>query len=55
MLTLNAAVQTQMMLNAQVTQIRQLFGKTQKKPPHKLVLADLKLKLRKITEELKIS
>ena len=46
MLTLNAVVQTQMMLNAQVAQIWQF---------HKLILADHKLKLRKIAEELKIS
>ena len=45
---------TQIMLNAQITQIRQLFRKTQKKL-HKLILVDRKLKLREIAEELKIS
>ena len=54
MLSLNAVVQTQMMLNAQVGQIRQLSRKTLKKL-HKLVLADRKLKLREIAKELKIS
>ena len=53
-LTLNAVVQTQMMLNAQVTQIRQLFQKTRKKL-HKIVLGDRKLKLCEIAEKLKIS
>ncbi|XP_020290881.1 uncharacterized protein LOC109858229 [Pseudomyrmex gracilis] len=43
MLTLNAVVQTQMMLNALVAQIRQKV--------HKIVLADRKLKLREIAEE----
>ena len=49
------------MLNAQVTLIRQLSRKTPKKNKkknkklHKLVLADHKLKLREIAEELKIS
>ena len=43
-----------MMLNAQVTQIQQLSRKTAKKL-HKLILADHKLKLREIAEELKIS
>ena len=55
MLTLNAVVRTQMMLNAQDTQIRQLSRKTQQKNLHKLVLFDPKLKLCEITEELKIS
>ena len=54
MLTLNAVVQTQMMLNIQVAQIRQLFRKTLLKL-NKLVLADRKLKLHDIAEELKIS
>ena len=53
MLTLNTVVQTQMMLNAQVTQIQQLSWKTQRL--HKLVLANHKLKLYEIAEELKIS
>ena len=39
----------------QVTQIRQLSWKIQKKKIHKLVLADHKLKLCEIAEELKIS
>ena len=43
MLTLNAVVQAQMMLNAQVTQIQQLSWKTTKNS--KLILADHKLKL----------
>ena len=47
-------LQSQMLLNAQVTQIRRLSQKTPKKL-HKLVLADRKLKLREIAEELKIS
>ena len=51
MLTLKSVVETQMMLNAQVAQIRLLSRKTQKK----IILADRKLKLRKIAEELKIS
>ena len=48
MLTLNAVVQIQMMLNSAVVpeNIKKL---------HKLVLADCKLKLRDIAEELKIS
>ena len=54
MLTLNAVIQAQMMLNIQVIQIRQLSRKTQKKL-HKFVLANRKLKLREIAEELKIS
>ena len=54
MLTLNAVVRTQMMLNAQVTQIQQLSRKTPKKL-YKLVLADRKLKLCEIAEGLKIS
>ena len=53
MLTLNTVIQTQMMLNAQVAQIRQLSQKTPK--PHKLILADCKLKMHEIAEELKIS
>ena len=53
MLTLNAVIQTQMMLNVQVAQIRQLSRKTPKL--YKLVLADHKLKLHEIAEELKIS
>ena len=48
----NAVVQTQMMLNTQVAQIRQLEN-TRKL--HKLTLAKHKLKLHKIAEELKIS
>ena len=54
MLTLNAVVQTQMILNDHVTQILQLYQKTLKKL-HKLVLANRKLKLGEIAEELKIS
>ena len=54
MLILNVVVQTQMMLNAQVAQIQQLSQKTPKKL-HKLFLADCKLKLHEIAEELKIS
>ena len=54
MLTLNMVVHTQMMLNSQVTQILQLSQKTPKKL-HKLILADRKLKLCEIAEELKIS
>ena len=53
MLTLNAVIQIQIMLNGQADQIRQLSRKTPKNS--KLVLADRKLKLRKIAEELKIS
>ena len=53
--TLNAVVQTQMTLNALVAQIQQLSRKTLKKKIHKFVLADRKLKLRDITEELEIS
>ena len=55
-LTLNAVVQTQMMLNTQITQIWQLSWKTPKntKKLHKLVLANGKLKLCEIVEELKI-
>ena len=52
MLTLNTVVQTQMMLNAQIAKIQQLFWKTKL---HKLVLANCKLKLCEIAEELKIS
>ena len=54
MLTLNAVIQTQMLLNAQATQIWQLSQKTPKKL-HKLVLANHILKLHEIAEELKIS
>ena len=54
MLTLNVVAQTQMRLNAQVAQIRQLSRKTLKEF-HKLVLADRKLKFWEIAEELKIS
>ena len=43
-----------MMLNAQVTSIQQLSQKIPK-TLHRLVLADRKLKLREIAEELKIS
>ena len=53
MQTLNALVQIQMMLNPQDAQIQMLSRKTPKIPP--LVLADRKLKLREIEEELKIS
>ena len=53
MLTLNAVVQTQMRLNIQVTQIRQLVPENTKKL-HQLVLADCELKLHEIAEELKI-
>ena len=53
MLTLNAVVQTQMMLNAQVVQIQQFSRKTPKTP--QTHLANCKLKLREIAEELKIS
>ena len=60
---LNAIILTQMILNSQVTQIRQLFRKTpnnkQKKTKqnkfHKLILADRKLRLHEIAEGLKIS
>ena len=52
MLTLNAVVQTQMMLNAQVAQFLQLSQKTPKNATN--FLADRKLKLREIAE-LKIS
>ena len=59
-LILNKVVLTQIMQTAQVTQIQQLSGKTQKnktkkKKTNKLVLADHKLKLREIAEELNIS
>ena len=55
MLTLNVLVQTQMMLNAPVTQNRQLSRKTQKKTTlHKLVLADRTLNLREIAGKLMI-
>ena len=50
MLTLNVVVQTQMILKTQVAQIWQLSQKH-----HKLVLADHKLKLCEIAEQLKIS
>ena len=52
MMTLNAVVKTQMMLNAQVDK---LSRKTHKKKFHKLVVADCKLQLSEITEKLKIS
>ena len=56
MLTLNAIVHTQMMLSTQVTPIQQLSRKTQKKKNlYELILADPKLKLHEIAEELKIS
>ena len=61
MLTLDAIVQTQMMLNAQVTQIRQLSQKTKQKKKkkqqktHKIILANHKLKLCETAEELKKS
>ena len=54
MLTLNAVVETQMMLDTQVAQTQQLSWKTPKKL-HKLILAHHKLKLCEIAEELKIS
>ena len=54
MLTINAVVQTQMMLNAQVAQIWLLSWKTPKKF-HKLILVNCKLKFHEIVEELKIS
>ena len=47
MLALNEVLQTQLKLNAQVAQIRQKL--------HTLVLANPKLKLREIEDELKIS
>ena len=53
MLTLNTAVHTQMMQNAQVTQIHQLSWKTPKNS--KFVWANHKLKLCEIAEKLKIS
>ena len=46
-LTLNSTVQTQMVLNAQVTRIRQLSRKTLKRL-HKFALANHKLKLHEI-------
>ena len=55
MLTLNVVAETQMMLNALVTHIRHLSRKTRKKKLHRLVLADCKLKLHEIAEELKTS
>ena len=53
-LTLNAVVQTQIMLNAQVTQIWQLSKKTQQKL-YKHILADRKLKFCVIAEKLKVT
>ena len=53
MLTFNVVVQTQMMLNAQVAHIQQLFQKTPKE--FTFVLANHKLKLLEIAEKLKIS
>ena len=53
MLILNMVVQTQMMLKAQVAQIWQLSQNTKKL--HKFVLANCKLKLHEIAEELEIS
>ena len=52
MLTLNAVIQTQIMLNPQIAQI-QLFRKTPKNST--LILANSKLKLREIAEELEIT
>ena len=54
MLTLNAVVQIQKMLKAKVTQIQQLSQKKIKKL-YKLILANHKLKLRKVADELKVS
>ena len=54
MLTLNTVVQTQMMLDSQVAQIQQLSQKTPKNSTNSF-LADHKLKLCEIAEELKIS
>ena len=54
MLTLNMVVQTQMMLNTQVTQIQQLSWKTPKNSTN-FVSADPKLKLCEMIEEQKIS
>ena len=53
-LTLNAVVQTQMMLNAQVAINSAVVSENNKKL-YKLILADCKLKLHEIAEELKIS
>ena len=54
MLILNAVVQTQMMLNAQVAQIRDSCpGKNQK--TSQFAVANRKLKLHEIAEKLKIS
>ena len=53
MLTLNAVVQTQMLLNAYVARIRQIVPENNKQI-YKLVLADRKLKSREIAEELNI-
>ena len=53
MLTLNTVIQTQMMLNDQVTQIRQLSQKTRKTP--QTYFADHKLKLCEVAEELLLS
>ena len=53
MLIVNVAVQTPMVLNALVAQIRHLFQKTKK--VHEMFLADHKLKFREIADTLKIS
>ena len=53
LLTLNVVVQTQMMLNVQATQIRQLSRKTPKNPQTRF--ANRKMKLREIADDLKIS
>lgn len=50
---LNAIVQTPIMLKALATQNRQLFRNCKK--VHKIVLKDLKVKLREIVDTLKIS
>ena len=55
MLTLNAPVQTQMTLNSQIAQIRQLSPENTKRKTHKIISANHKLKLPEIEEELKIS
>ena len=67
MLTLNVIEQTQMMVNAQVAQIRQMSrkrypppkktnkNKTKKNTLFKIVKTNCKLKLHEIAEELKIS
>ena len=54
MLTLKAVVQTQIILNAQVTQKSVVVPENTKKL-HKLVLANCKLKSCEMAEELKIS